>query len=73
MTWDSELLSLLREEWRVGEAFTLDDVYRHEGRFARLYPRNRHRRDKLRQTLQHLRDEGMVEFLDDHGHYRRIR
>ena len=59
--------------WRIGQAFTLEDVYQFDGHFAHLYPENAHRLDKLRQTLQHLRNEGLVEFLDDHGRYRRLK
>lgn len=73
ITWDSELREMVRKNWRVAQAFTLNDVYRLEPLFQSLYPRNRHRRDKLRQTLQHLRDEGELEFVDNKGHYRRLR
>ena len=73
VSWDGELRELIRQRWRVGQAFSLADVYSLEPHFAKLYPRNRHRLDKLRQTLQHLRDEGSVEFLDDQGHYRRVK
>ncbi len=72
MTWDTELEQLVRHHWRIGQEFSLDDVYRHEAHFARLFPHNHHRLDKLRQTLQHLRDQGVVEFVDDHGQYRRL-
>lgn len=49
--------------------FTLADVYRYEDELARLHPRNRHVRDKIRQQLQVLRDLGIVEFLGG-GRYR---
>lgn len=71
VSWDAELSTLIETRWKAGQAFILADVYEFEPHFAKLYPRNRHRRDKIRQTLQHLRDNGLVEFLDDHGHYRR--
>ena len=35
-------------------------------------PENQHVREKIRQTLQQLRDAGLIEFLDDRGTYRRI-
>ncbi|MGH7626764.1 MAG: HNH endonuclease, partial [Gemmatimonadaceae bacterium] len=70
VTWDSELRDLIAKTWRVGQAFTLEDVYLFESHFSVLYPHNDHRLDKLRQTLQHLRDDGTVEFIDDHGQYR---
>ena len=43
MTWDTELEELVRHHWRVGQEFSLDDVYRHEAHFARLFPQNHHR------------------------------
>jgi type II restriction enzyme len=51
------------------EAFSLDDVYAFEDRLSRLYPENRHVREKIRQQLQVLRDRGWVEFVG-RGRYR---
>jgi type II restriction enzyme len=73
VTWDDELERVVADTWKVGESFTLDDVYSFEPHFAGLYPRNDHVKDKLRQTLQHLRDHHLVEFVDDRGTYRRLR
>lgn len=53
-----------------GECFELQDVYAFEDRLAELYPDNDHVRAKIRQQLQVLRDEGLIEFLGD-GEYRR--
>ena len=50
--------------------FTLDDVYAQEDRLQRLYPANRHIRPKIRQQLQVLRDQGLIEFVGG-GRYRR--
>lgn len=52
-----------------GERFELADVYDFEDRLAELYPENNHVRAKIRQQLQVLRDQGLVEFLGD-GEYR---
>ena len=52
-----------------GDRFVLADVYDFEDRFAELYPENNHVRAKIRQQLQVLRDEGMIEFLGN-GEYR---
>ncbi|MBZ5632715.1 MAG: hypothetical protein LAO55_06240 [Acidobacteriia bacterium] len=71
-TWNSELAKLVEQNWKVGQTFALADVYRLEAHFKRLYPSNANISDKLRQTLQHLRDKGLVEFVDDMGTYRRI-
>jgi len=70
-TWDSELRDLIQQTWKSGQTFSLADVYRFENHFQRLYPSNAHIQDKLRQTMQHLRDDGFVEFVDDVGTYRR--
>lgn len=44
-------------------SFTLDQIYREVERVAsRRYPANRHRREKLRQQLQRLRDMGLIRF-----------
>jgi type II restriction enzyme len=51
------------------EEFVLDDVYAFERKLSRLYPDNRHVRQKIRQQLQVLRDHGYIEFLD-RGQYR---
>jgi glutathione S-transferase len=71
-SWDSELKKLVEQNWKVGQTFTLADIYLFEAHFKRLYPSNSHILDKLRQTMQHLRDAGIVEFVDDMGTYRRI-
>ena len=70
--WVGLLRKAIRQRWEIGELFSLDDVYKFETLFSGIYPRNSHVKDKLRQTLQFLRDQGLVEFVDDHGMYRRI-
>jgi type II restriction enzyme len=72
MGWDEELADLIRQNWPIDGIFTLDDVYAHEAHFEALYPDNHFVREKLRQTLQRLRDQGDLEFVDDHGLYRRL-
>lgn len=71
-TWKSELRKLIEQKWTVGQAFSLDEVYAFAAHFEHLYPSNSHIQDKLRQVVQQLRDEGLVEFIDDGGSYRRI-
>jgi type II restriction enzyme len=73
VTWDESVKAEVQKRWRVGQTFSLNDVYRLEGHFSKLFPRNDHIPAKLRQVLQNLRDDGMIEFLDDRGNYRRIR
>jgi type II restriction enzyme len=52
-----------------GDQFELADVYQFEDRLSRMYPENQHVRAKIRQQLQVLRDEGLVDFLGN-GTYR---
>lgn len=69
-TWTSAVMDCL-EDLPVarGERFYLADVYQFEDRLSELYPDNENVRAKIRQQLQVLRDEGMIEFLGD-GEYR---
>lgn len=61
---------MLRCVEEVGKAeFTLAEVYEFESRLSGLYPMNRHVRQKIRQELQVLRDQGFIEFLGG-GRYR---
>jgi type II restriction enzyme len=43
--------------------FSIDQVYTFESDLKRMYPRNRHIREKIRQQLQILRDMGYLEFV----------
>jgi Dam-replacing HTH domain len=52
--------------------FTLDDIYRYRDELQRCYPENRNLDAKIRQGLQELRDEGIIEFVDNNGRYRRL-
>jgi type II restriction enzyme len=49
--------------------FLLKDVYAFEEELARLHPENKHIRPKIRQQLQVLRDNNIIEFLGN-GAYR---
>ena len=49
-------------------AFAIGDLYEREAYFQELFPRNHHVREKVRQILQVLRDEGLLEF-HQRGHY----
>ncbi len=65
--WTLDVLNVVRS---LGKAeFSLADVYGFEGELARLHPKNRHVRDKIRQQLQILRDLGLLQFLGG-GDYR---
>jgi hypothetical protein len=71
-TWKSELRKLIERKWKPGECFTFADVYRFEPHFKSLYPTNLHIQAKLYEIMQHLRDDGVVEFVDNHGAYRKL-
>jgi len=49
--------------------FDLDDVYAFEAQLSGLYPNNRHVKQKIRQQLQVLRDDGYLDFVS-RGYYR---
>lgn len=51
--------------------FTLDQIYRFEELLAEKHPDNHHVKDKIRQQLQMLRDNGIIEFTG-RGHYKKI-
>ena len=72
-TWKSELAEIVRQKWEVGQIFTFAKVCQFEEHFRHLYPANNHVQHKLCEIMQKLRDEdGLVEFLDYRGTYRRI-
>ena len=57
---------------RIGDkVFTLEQMYDFEDVLAVKYPENHHIKDKIRQQLQILRDNGIIEFLGK-GRYRRL-
>ena len=73
MPWDDEVADMICDTFAIGEEFTADQIYTHETYFQRLHPRNHFVQDKLRQVLQHLRDQGMIHFIDDRGNYCRVK
>ncbi len=64
--WLADVLACIRE---LDKTFTLTEVYDFESRLAKLHPDNRHIQPKIRQQLQVLRDNGIIEFLG-RGAYR---
>lgn len=65
--WLADVLACVRQMDR--ETFTLADVYGFEEQLAKLHPKNKHVRPKIRQQMQVLRDNDVVEFLGK-GKYR---
>ena len=57
------LLDIMRSvESLKRREFTLDDIYTFENELRKLHPDNQHVRDKIRQQLQILRDNGYLTF-----------
>jgi type II restriction enzyme len=59
--WLADVLASIRKLEK--ETFTLSEAYSFEKELAKLHPRNKHIRPKIRQQLQVLRDQGIVVFL----------
>lgn len=59
--WLADVLACVRQLDR--KTFTLADVYAFEGQLAKLHPRNKHIRPKIRQQLQVLRNHDILKFL----------
>lgn len=53
------------------QVFTLNDINKFENHLKKIYPSNKHIKDKIRQQLQLLRDLGLIEFLGS-GKYRKL-
>lgn len=60
--WNYIVYVLIRNNFEA-DVFSLSELYQYEQYFAQVYPRNMHIKEKLRQTLQNLRDKGLVEFV----------
>ena len=58
-------------DWISTDEFTLNDMYSFEKYLKLIYPKNNHIKDKIRQQLQILRDQGIIEFLG-RGRYRKL-
>lgn len=72
MTWKDFVYSLVIEycNERGKRTFTLQEFFTaHEKDFHEFKPNNRHILPKVRQQLQFLRDDGLIQFLDGHGTY----
>ncbi len=57
------LLDVMNCVEKIGKIdFQIDDVYAYENYLSKLYPNNRHVKQKIRQQLQVLRDQGYLDF-----------
>lgn len=73
MAWKDDVYDVIRQTWEVNQIFTLTDVYKHEDEFSKIHPTNGYISEKIRQVLQNLRDDGVIEFVDNDGTYRRLK
>jgi hypothetical protein len=69
VSWRDDVREIVDE---LPSRFRLEDVYRYVPRLHRLHPENRHIAEKVRQQLQVLRDEGVLNFVDAAGTYERV-
>ncbi len=65
------LLAVMRCVEKLPEQFSLTQMYAFEALLQQQFPANRHVKDKIRQQLQLLRDQGIIEF-SARGQYRKI-
>ena len=73
--WGADTFMCVRELQRLtgSNEFSLQDFYKmFEGRLTAFHPENRNIQAKIRQQLQVLRDNGVLQFLTV-GHYRVLR
>ena len=70
LTWKEDVAAYVKARWPAGDSFRLEAIYSGLRGFEARHPRNSHVKDKLRQTLQVLREEGLLEFVDGKGTYR---
>ena len=73
--WTADILMCVRkmQQRTNSNEFVLQDFYKaFEGYLADLHPENRYVQAKIRQQLQILRDNGVLQFLNG-GHYRVLR
>ena len=67
--WEIELM--LTNDDELPEKFDLKQMYEFEKQLAIQFPENKHIKDKIRQQLQILRDQNLIEF-SARGQYRKI-
>ena len=68
--WKREVFEVLMEIPK--NVFTLKQLNQYESRFQELHPESTTVMARARQTLQQLRDMGLIEFVDNRGTYRKL-
>lgn len=69
-TWDEEIREIIGT--LPNDVFTLAEMYTFIPVLEVRHPENNNVDAKIRQTIQHLRESGEVEFVDRSGTYRRL-
>ncbi|MBF0802875.1 MULTISPECIES: DpnI domain-containing protein [unclassified Neisseria] len=64
------LLAIIKCLEQLPETFNLKQIYAFEAKLALQFPKNKYIKDKIRQQLQILRDQGVIEF-SARGQYRK--
>ena len=67
--WKKEIFIVLNLD--KNQFFDLEEIYFYENYFKKIYPENKFIKDKIRQTLQYLRNIGLIEFVAD-GKYKKL-
>ncbi len=66
--WKQDVLDCIN---RINkDVFSLEDIYDYELELQMLHPDNSHVREKIRQQLQFLRNDGIIEFIEN-GKYKK--
>jgi len=69
-TWNGNLEILIKTTYNKGDIFTIKDIYeKFEDILHLKYPKNNTVKDKIRQTLQKLRDNNIIRYIDNMGNY----
>lgn len=67
-SWLKDIYDIIE---KLKDEFNIQDVYRFEPKLQKLHPNNKHIKDKIRQTLQYLRDRGLIKFVGK-GQYKKL-
>ena len=66
--WKKELFLIINQN--LPTEFSIDQLYQFHNDLKKIFPQNHHIDDKIRQTLQFLRNDGLIEFLN-FGNYKK--
>ena len=72
-SWKPQLELFIRMRWNVGDIFTLQEFYYiYKDTLHKLHPNNRTIEASVQGTLQKLRDDSIISFIDNKGTYKLI-